>query len=648
MADSIKRKINSNEGRLSILDMVEEIPYEIRAQVIESLSAFHEQYMVTFYYLLKVEYGEELAAVCDRALEKYRMLGMNISPPIFFEGRFIKTYASISRHTGRITLDVAWDTGKSGIHVECFYLTFKDGVYSFVVLDNISAQIFESDRKMASELTVLNFEETCFLLQEAFSLNITQMSRPALGKFMYQKYLKQDTNYSFDWIKRLIRKTSCQLTPRQVINSLFNALNQNDITYIFALLSDHQLSPSLFFKRFAELLNPDTVLLEGEVIEVSGSRNTARVKAQVIREENHRFYRSEYIFYMLYESGYWTIGDIERISYDLIDPHDQNSLLGSPVYCRVYRIADWEGVFDVLDRIDNIRECQELPGGTHLRINYYSDNFNKGVSFMSGVIADIVINGDELIVFTPNKATIKDIHGLFTMEQETVVITCGDYEVNLITAYSYLGGQSISFEDMLQKNHDCIQRDDGMRFFTTRYLIKNRKRVLERIEALQTVTITMNDGRTLYYKIARENHFFVEYLLGSNWVSVSTFTEQDMALARQEFEDQMYDYLEFDGMVVSNEGFFDILTTEIKREYPELEMVMKEIYLDKWYHSHLVPLSGMSPSEACQSEEGSRLLWTMFKNLKRKKSKAPYLQSKRNLDLKEYIRKVEQKNEGKQ
>lgn len=651
LADDVKRMVVNNEGRMSLLDMVEDLPFDIRPQVIDGLSAFHEPAMVWFFYLLKAEYGAELAEVCDRALEKCRMAGMDISPPVFFEGQFLKTYASVSRHTGRMTLDVAWDTGGTGIHVECFYLTFNpDGVHSFFIIDNITLKQYEHDRKTTSEMVELNLEETCYLLYEAFNLNVTHMSRPALGRFMYQKYLDQYVNQDYEWIKKLMRKLSARLTPRQVINSFFNALNQNDFAYIFSLLSERQFSLAQFYERFAELLNPDAMLLEGQAKEVQGSRHTARVKAHTVRVEDHKFSHSEYNFYLLYELGYWTIGDIERYSYALIDPASDRSPLSQQVLCRVFEIVDMEALFDVLDRVDNIREVEELPCGTHLRISYFDDNFNHGISFMSEVIADVVINGDELVVISQNRATIGDIDGFLNSEQTTAVVTRGDYEVSLKTAYTYLGGQYMSFEDLLLQEEEQTVYDDGMRFITTRYLIKDRKRVLERIDALKTLKIRLDKDYTVYYQIVKENgnsNFFAEYLLGSNWVNISTFGERDMSLARQEFEEQMYDYLEFDGMEVRNEGFFDLLTNEVKKEYPGLEPALKEIYLDKWYTSHLIPLSGMSPSEACQTEEGSRLLWALFKNLKQK-SKAPHLQYKKNIDLKEYIRKVEQKKEGKQ
>jgi hypothetical protein len=651
LVNEIKRMIVSNAGRLSILDLIEDIPFEVRSQVIDGLSAFREQELVSFYYLLKMEYGNELAVACDRAIEKCRLVGMDVTPPVFFDGEFIKAYASISRHTGRMTVDVAWYTGATRIYVECFYLTFNpDGIHSFFIIENMSLSQYEKDRTMLPEMVELNLEETCYLIQESFNLNVANMSRPAPGKFLYQKYLDRRVNQQeYEWIKNLLRRISTRLTPRQVVNSFFSALNRDDFAYIFSLLSERQLSPALFFERFTELINHEAVILEGEAQEVHGTRNTARVTASMFRVENHQFYIYQYRFYLLYESGYWSIGDIEKCTCQLIAQDSPQSPLSRLVYCRVYQIVSIEGILEVLERIDNIREIEELPCGTHLRISYFDDNFNHGVSFMSGVIADVILNGDELVVISQNPGTIRDIHYLLSEEQVSPVIRRGDYEVSLMTMYTYMGGQYMSFEDLLYQSEDNSIYDDGMRLITTRYLVKDRKRVVERLEELKTTKIKLDNSYTLYYQIVKENgrsNFFVEYLLGSNWVNVSAFGERDINLARREFEEQMFEYLEFDGMEVSTGGFFDILTADIKRQYPGLEPELKEIYLDKWYYSRLSALSGMSPSEACQTVEGSRLLWAMFKSLKQN-SKAPYMQYRKNIRLKEYIRKVEQKKESK-
>jgi hypothetical protein len=79
--------------------------------------------------------------------------------------------------------------------------------------------------------------------------------------------------------------------------------------------------------------------------------------------------------------------------------------------------------------------------------------------------------------------------------------------------------------------------------------------------------------------------------------------------------------------------------------YPDLEHYIKEMYLNKWYNSQLVTLRGLSPSEACQTEEGTRLLWTMFKKIKQKEKRRFRSGETSQINLKEYIRKVDLKKE---
>ena len=99
----------------------------------------------------------------------------------------------------------------------------------------------------------------------------------------------------------------------------------------------------------------------------------------------------------------------------------------------------------------------------------------------------------------------------------------------------------------------------------------------------------------------------------------------------------MFDSLGYDGMEVRENGLFGRVNQPCEKEHPELERTLKEIYLNKWYYSQLSVLRGMSPWEASQTEEGTRLLWTLFKRIKKKA--AVCISQPTKVHLKEYIRK---------
>jgi hypothetical protein len=647
LAEEIKKLATSNEGRMFILEMVEDVPFEVRPYVLEGLSAFYEPEMVTFFHLLKVEYGKELEATCDRALDKYRLAGMNIAPPSFFPGSFYKAFATCTRQSGRITLDVAWNTGQDGVQVECFYLSFNtDGLHSFFLVEDMPRQQYYQDRALLTDMVELSFAEVCHLVSHAYRFNVRNMSKPALGKFFYRKYLHSDLDS--DSQSRLVKKLTPRLTPRQLVNSFFHGFKYHDLSYVLSILHAGDKDSGRLFADLNQVCQPGALLLEGQVVEVFGSRQTARVTAYSITMEENEFYRSEYSFILITKDNTWQIGEIDRKKREAIPSQSEFYPLNTRVYCRVYEIADMDMLFDVLDRVDNIREVEELPYGMHMRITCYEDDLNHGVTFLTGVIADLVINGEEFVVMARDRNTSNDLHDLLTCDYTVPVQARGEYEVSLMTAFGYLGGQYVSFEDLLLPENPDALMDDGMRLLSARYVVKERKPVLQRVKELGQTEIDLGDIE-VFYQLEKDEQgpvFFVEYMLGPNWISLTTFGDRDMNYARKIFENELYDYLEFDGLELRQEGIFSILTPQLKKDYPELESFLKEVHLDKWYYLRMTPLSGMSPSEACQTEEGRRLLWTMFKRFKQRERK--HSSTRHNgLQLREYMRKVDLKKETK-
>lgn len=645
LVKDIEKFIGDNEGRLYLLEIIEDIPYDVRPVVLEVLSSFYEKHMVYFFYLLKLEFGKEVETLCNRALGKYNMAGIDISPPQIFKGVFYKAYASCSRHTGKLAIDVAWDTGESRLHVECFYLTFNcDGIHSFFLIENMAKTRYEQERKVLADMVELSFEEVCFLVAKAYTFNLHHMNRPALGKFLYQKYLDISVAFSRSQELILIRKISQKLTPRQIVNSLFYALKHQDFDYISSLLYEYTLPGSL-----NDIINPGVIILEGQVQEVYGSHDAARVSAYSVFVEDRKLYRIEYCFYLFKNTaGIWWISDIDQVKRELVNPISEHNPLNKGVIGRVYEIIDLDGLFEILNTVDNIREIEELPYGMHMRVTNYEADLNHGVTFTTGVIADLVINGDEFVVISDDHSVVMDFHELLSLDNHIPVVLKGEYDVSLINACNYMSGQYIFFEDILLYEEDNFIFEDDMRFISARYLIKDKEQLLERVKKLENIKMEIKGNCNVYYQTnsnCGETGFFAEYIISSDWITISTFGDSDLKIARQDFEKRMYDCLEFDGLEVRDESIFDILTSDIKKQYPYLEFTLKEMYLNKWYHSHLVTLRGMSPSEAVETEEGTRLLWNMFKNL-REKEKGKYFSGKKNhIDLKEYIRKVEQKKE---
>lgn len=650
LVQDIVKLVKTNEGRLLILELFEEIPYELRLNVIEGLSSFYEKEMVWFFYLLKQEYGNELETSCNRALDKYKMAGIDTSAPQFFEGTFYRAYATCTRQTSRVTLDVAWKTGKEGVSVEGFYLTFSpDGIYSFLVTEDMPVAQFEQERELLTEMVELDYLQTCRLVQSAYKFNIRFMSRPALGKFLYQKYLDLDCGSDQYGTRNLINKLSDKLTPRQIVNSMFHAIRYQDFDYVSSLWPQNMFPQNLFFQQFNNINKPGTLLLEGQVKEVHGSSDLVKVAAYLTSIIEGEVYSTDFnIELSRGEAGRWLIQNLNMTDKEKLSTTTKLNPLNTRVFCRVYEICSIDDLFDILDRVDNIREVEELPYGMHMRVNSFEDDFNHGISLLSGVTADLVINNDEFVVIAQDQATISDFDELLTGNYAEPVEFLGEYEVSLIEAFDYLAGQYENFEDVLIDKDQQFAFEDGMKFITARYLVKERSQVINRLQALSNVEIDLPDKVQVFYQNVDEKDesiFLAEYILTSDWITVSTFGEKDFSAVRQNFENNMYNYLEFEGLEVHEEGVFGILTEDVKKKYPDLEDYIKEMYLNKWFNSQLVTLRGLSPSEACQTEEGTRLLWSMFKKIKQKEKRRFRSGETSQIYLKEYLRKVDFKKE---
>jgi len=646
LVEDINNLVESNEGKLLALEVMEEIPGEIRNDILEGLSSFYSPQMACFFNLLKLEYGKEYELIANRALAKYGLAGLNVNYAPPDKGDFHKAYASCSRHTGRMTLDVAWRTGKHSLYVECFFLTFSsDGIQSFFIIEDIPEKQYESDRGLLNDMVELSYADCCFLLADAYKLNVRYMSRPALGKFLYQQYLDEELDYTPSEVSLLLRKISARLTPRQLGNSFFHALRYQDYNYMLSILADDQTAQGSLFHQLNNAINPGNLLMEGQVEEVRASNDSAELKAFSITLHERKVYRNEYLIDLIKNTeGQWLISNLERLTEVQVETGSNWNPFTMPVYCRVYEIMDMDELFDVLDQVENIREVEELPYGMHMRVTCFNDDFNQGVSFMTGVIADLVINADEFVVVTQDKQVLDEFHLMFNDEYSYTLQQRGEYEISLANAYSYLSGQYANFEDILLNEDSDFAFEDGMRFITARYIVKDRDKVLHRLDGLKALQVVLHDDQKVYYELEDRLDnpgFFAEYILGNNWVTVSAFGDRDMTRIRHDFEENMYEALEFDGLELREDSIFTILNMEVKKQYPELESALKEMYLNKWYHSQLPTLRGMSPSEACQTEEGTRLLWTMFKRIKQKEKKRQIQGDIRRIGLKEYMNKVD-------
>ena len=87
------------------------------------------------------------------------------------------------------------------------------------------------------------------------------------------------------------------------------------------------------------------------------------------------------------------------------------------------KLLTWTDFFEALERVDGIHQMEELPYGLHMRVTYHEEDLSHGISMLSGVIADLVVNGDEFVIACQDFDTLMDFHHLLLSERVVPVIS---------------------------------------------------------------------------------------------------------------------------------------------------------------------------------------------------------------------------------
>ncbi|MGE5421623.1 MAG: hypothetical protein ACM3QW_00020 [Ignavibacteriales bacterium] len=648
LSEDIKSLAQTSEGRLLALEIIDEIPQDLRAHVIDGLSSFHSQEIVDFFCVIKKEYGKELEAACNRGLEKFQMAGMKIDLPDLMVGEFFKAYVTRTRHTGQITLDVAWKDEEGLLDVECFFLSYNpDGVHGFFVISEMPIPEYQADRQTLPDMIEISLDEACSLVKEAHEFNVRYMTRPALGRFLYNKYLEHPAGLKDSERTKLLTKITPELEPQELINTFFYALRYKDEAYISSIGNAEKGSLDVMNDMLELMMSTQYLLVEGQALEAKIARGRGLIKAYSIHAEKEELFRSDFTFFISEENKRWFITGLHRDALRVINESREGTPFQDKVHCLVYEILDLDQLFEVLEEIEDIREVGELPFGVHLRVTDPEEDVSTGVFFLTGVMADIVINGDELVIIAQNEANALGIEKLIVSRSNSVG-PVSRYQTEIITAYSYLNGQYMNFDDMLDNENDEVLFEDGLKFLTARYLFKDRDRVLDKLDLLKGTSYCFPGDYDVFYEFEGDSQkaLMAEYVIGDNWITVSAF-DQELTEVREKFENGLRDCLEFEGMEIKCEGVFELITSDVKKQYPFLEPQLKDAYLCKWFGSNLKPLRGLSPRDAAKSVDGKRMLWGMFKDMKRKEKMRQEMGVKNGVELKDYIKKVDIKQEHK-
>ncbi len=618
IATDTERNMTSNIGRLKILEQFDELPLEYRGQLLHMLSAFHRPQIRCFYQMIQDEYGNEYQTEIERALKKLQMAGVEETKPEWFQGSFHAGYCTRTRHTGMVSVSIFWHIAPDNYTAECFLLNFGvEGISNFVLIENICEADMQQEERMLQSLTHLTLRECQLLLTTSYASNQKMLVRPSLGHFLYKRHILSAKAFELSEARAVNIKVSAFLYGKRFINSLFLALKNDDMDYVISLFEWEKFSPERSLEVFAPLKKPGTLFLEGCAENVIKQGEQVHIRGYLLLYSDQKLQKYPYDFHMTFASREvrWMIEKIVAYPPLKMSFSQLSNSLRRTLFVRVYQILDMENLLNGLDMLEQVQKVGELPYGLHLRICTADDTFfEQGVTLMSGVVADLVINGEEFVVLSDQEIITREFDGKFS----DCTVFKKAYQVSMNTAIHYYQGQYRSFEDVLEVPEDHFPQDP-MQFVTACYVVYDRKAFYDFIQQRKVFRFEVpEEQRILYYqfeKVEELGSFEAEYIVDGNYLTVSTFGKTQLKVVQQDLEKSLRGHLHFEHLEVNPQGFFEILTPEVKEAFPQLETIMKEIYLNKWYVSSSPFLENMTPKEAKRTEEGRRMLWKMFKTM---------------------------------
>ncbi|NPV89998.1 MAG: hypothetical protein HPY50_04390 [Firmicutes bacterium] len=661
LAQDIISMVENDEGYPLALEVIDQLPEDLQAMLIENLSSVHEAPLARFFWLVAEEYEGEVKKSAQRALEKYRLAGLSldewrINQPQYPDQLFM-ALASRTRLQGQVTLVMAWRQADTKLDVRYFVLKYGDeGIFRYFRVNDLSEEGFLAENNLRKgELLQVSYAEACYLLQEAFRHNLSGGKHAARPIFQYRRWLEEEVQLTNDEIERLTYRLKLGKTsPAQVVNAYLLAENNND----WGLLYD--LSPVRSTVRRqgrADYISghlagdtPGKGYLHTSIISESIKRKTAEVRVYTVRESEDKLFKSESAFTLYREESEWKVARVKQISNQEMGENDPGNPLNYEVYCSLYDVQDSAEVQAFLAEMPEVDLFGEFPAGLHYRWGQHPNPLVEGINVSSSIFGEFVLAEGELLVIAQDRNNLDAICSLLENRLADNSVTYRQqYYLDVGLAYAVLSGEFTSFEELLTELA-VEEPEEKLPLVVATYEVSHLAPVLRRIRTFTVFEFDMPEGIKIFYEFEQIRSgangaeagegFVAEYRVTPSFLTVATFGREYLTLICQELERGLKQELNLVDVEEQEEGY-SLLAAISRPNIPRDTFVRwQQKELSRWMETEIPALGGLTPQQAKSSLKGRQLLWGLFKHMKNVQKD---LQSKglnNPIDYREYIRAV--------
>ncbi|NPV27315.1 MAG: hypothetical protein HPY81_07730 [Firmicutes bacterium] len=668
LAQDIVAMMETEEGYPLAMEIIDQLPEEVQALFIESLSSIHDPKLGKFFWLLTQEYDGEVQRAAQRCLEKFRLAGIEFEVPVkptttWPDECFFMAMASKTRLLGQVSLVMAWEKPSGNLDAKYFILCFnQDGIKDyFRVLDISKANFFAESQPAQVELVQLSFREAIYLLRSAYTQNLYHQKRPARGFLQYGDLLKRPVNLTEEEEARLFQRLGqSELRPDQVVNAYFVALRNCDWALMYNLLSPKSTArrrtrAEYVAAKVKKESKQPALFLKTTIVDQVVRKKTAEIKANLVSDEDEHLMITEYQFKLTRGDAGWLISGVRVLNQREVGPEDEENPLNYRVFCVVYDVGSFTKVESLLESLPEVETFTEFDYGVHYRWGQHPNPISEGINVSETIFAEFILTDEELIVFSREQLNLDSVCSLLEDRLAPKSISFKhQYYLDVTLVYAILSGEFNCFEEMLSELAE-EEDEEAEPLYAATYEIEDLARVLKKLHTFNVVEFDTPEGVKVFYEFenlqTKEDGsqagqgFIAEYRLTNDYLMVSAFGHDYLAIVCSELEKGIKKAIRLVDVQQREEDLSIFMAEGIEIPQEVMERLRKK-ELSRWLETEMPALHGMTPLEAKKSLEGRKLLWELFKSMKDLQKELIRKGLHPQLDYREYIKAIGLEKDG--
>ncbi|MDW7674404.1 MAG: hypothetical protein SCK28_07720 [Bacillota bacterium] len=447
LARDLAELMDSEEGALLALQLLENLPNEAKISLISNLSMVYTPEVARFMALVLEEYpGEKLAAVAERSLKKLSLAGVpavqkSLTSEKATAENFCYGLVSKTRLKGIVSLVLIFKNDENDKAFDAYFFTLcfsEMGIKEFFFgreLNDEQIAVIMTDENYGK----IDYIDSLTLLKLAYDCNLKYDSLPALGIFIYKSLIKQTASLPEDAAFNFYHILAQEVNPIVLTNGICLAIRTEDYRLLDYLTENQR-----------QMLPEIGLLLESKVLSCSEEPDAAIVLVEIISEEENGLNRYQWTINYKKENNRWqlikiTADEGENLEWSWLE----ETLSLNNITCAYY-VYQSHGVRLFIESLEGIEFFQESDDLDFYKWWDVDAIMEKGVSFKDTVLADLIIGEDELVVLASSEERLAEVKEILEAGL-THEIELLEEELPVEVVYKIFDHDKMSFSELIEQ-----------------------------------------------------------------------------------------------------------------------------------------------------------------------------------------------------